>query len=226
MNFPIPKNAPDMVLYIWKIIDLPSIPMNDLLYALSFDLFLLPPEGAEGFINKAITSKYLVNDENSNLSLSQNLKKRLETWQNKRKATILSKILTAKKATLQTKDMNIDNGSGFNVLLKAFLDKGTINRAATVSNAALSINEVNPTNGTIKANIAGKKEDSYLIVVDVNKKLLIHNCHDFQERRAQNKKFCKHIVKLFLILKEQDEKTAVFFLNQIAENVNEWAFSD
>ena len=33
MNFAIPrKNPPEFVLYIWKIIDLPFIPLNDLIY--------------------------------------------------------------------------------------------------------------------------------------------------------------------------------------------------
>ena len=169
MNFPIPKNAPDMLLYIWKIIDLPSISMNDLLYSLSFDLFLLPPEGAANFIDKAIRSKILIKDEDNNLILSQNIQKRLETWQNKRKDSILSKILAAKQADHKKNNMNINNGSGFNVLLKAFLGKGTINRAATVSNAALSIDNFNRKDGMIKVSIAGKKEDSYYIEIDINK---------------------------------------------------------
>ena len=95
-----------------------------------------------------------------------------------------------------------------------------------ISNSDLNIDEFNPNKGTIKVSIAGKKEESYYITIDINKKNLLHNCHDFQTRRAQNKKFCKHIAKLFLLLKEKNEKDAEYFLNQIAENINDWDFSD
>ncbi len=226
MNFPIPNNAADMLLYIWKIIDLPSIPKADLLYSLSFDLFLFPPEKATIFVDKVITSKMLIKDENQNLSLSKALEQNLNSWQNERKKTILSKLLSAKQAEDQKKAISLENGSGFNVLLKAFLDKGTINRAVTVSNSALSIDNLDPNNGIIKVTVAGTKEETYYIDIDINKKILKHNCHDFQARRAENKKFCKHLVKLFLVLKEKNEKDGVFFLNAIAETINEWNFSD
>ena len=57
-----------------------------------------------------------------------------------------------------------------------------------------------------------------------NEKILKHDCHDFQTKRAQNKKFCKHLAKLFLLLKEKDEKRATLFLENITKDVNKWDF--
>jgi len=45
MNFAIPrKSETDFLLYIWKIIDLPMISKNDLIYEISFKLFFDSPE--------------------------------------------------------------------------------------------------------------------------------------------------------------------------------------
>ena len=74
MNFAIPRNdVSEFILYIWKIIDIPYISISDLLYRVSFDLFLLCPEKAIEFINTAIENKLLLKDANNIISLSQNL---------------------------------------------------------------------------------------------------------------------------------------------------------
>ena len=55
MNFAIPRNnTSEMLLYIWKIIDLPYILYDDLVFRISFDLYLDPPEKAKIFINKIV----------------------------------------------------------------------------------------------------------------------------------------------------------------------------
>ncbi len=222
MKFLLPKNAPDLILHIWKIIDLPSILMSDLFYTLSFELFLSPPEKAKLLINKAIQAKILTKDEKGNLSLSHNLEKRFNTWQKNRKETISSNLKKAKE--IPQKIIASEGESGFNVLFKAFSDKGTINRAVTISSSAITIEKCDPIEGIIKATIAGKKEDSYIIDINVSDKQLSHDCHDYKTRRAEDKKFCKHLAKLFMILKTENEKDAEYFLNQIAENIDEWQF--
>ena len=226
MIFPIPKTAPDILIYIWKIIDLPSTSMTDLLYTLSFELYLFPIETAKNFIEKAITSNYLIKNKTGDLQLSENLSKKFEQWQIERKEMIQTHTIEAEKIGAQIKELSTKNGSGFKVLLDTFVDKATINRAVPISNSALSIDVFNPNKGIIKARIAGTKEDSYDIIIDINKKFIHHNCHDFKTRKSQERKFCKHIVKLFLVLKDTNEKDTEHFLNEIAENVNNWDFSD
>ena len=95
MNLAIPrKNETDFLIYIWKIIDLPKISRNDLLYIISFKLFLDPPDRAKIFINQSVKDKLLFKDDKGNLSLSQSLKKKLDIWQSKRKTAILNKSST------------------------------------------------------------------------------------------------------------------------------------
>ncbi|MEJ2252139.1 MAG: hypothetical protein P8Y97_21065 [Candidatus Lokiarchaeota archaeon] len=53
MNFnPPKKSATELLLYIWKIIDLPEISFEDLVYRISFDLYIVPPEKARKFIER------------------------------------------------------------------------------------------------------------------------------------------------------------------------------
>ena len=109
--------------------------------------------------------------------------------------------------------------------MKAFLDKGTINKTVSISDEDFAITEFSFEKGIIKTEVTGSKKEPYLIEINTKNQKLIHNCHDFETRRLENKKFCKHLAKLFLLLKEKDEESATNFLSEIAENINKWEFT-
>ncbi len=225
MNFTIPRNNnSEMVLYIWKIIELPSISLSDLLYELSFELFLFSPNGANQFIQKVVDNNLLIEIPNNMFKLSHNLEQKLKNWHKKRKAQILKKIESSKKETQEIDNFENNNLNKFNTLLKAFLDKGTLNRAVTVSDSAFNIIKFDPKSKIIEAEVKGSKDAPYNIEISINDKLIKHNCHDFQTKRAKNKKFCKHLAKLFLLLKKKNEKSASFFLESITNEINNWDF--
>ncbi|MFX1328059.1 MAG: hypothetical protein ACFE91_07950 [Promethearchaeota archaeon] len=226
MNFAIPRNNnSEMLLYIWKIIDLPSISLNDLLYKISFDLFLFSPDNAIAFIKKCIKDKLLIKNPDQNLQLSNLLTKKLENWQNKRKKEILEKLNSTKKINQLKKDMQKNESSNFSVLINAFTDKATLNRSVSVADEAFELLEYNIDKGILKSKVLGSKKESYLIEIDSINKILYHNCHDFETRRAENKKFCKHITKLFLLLRENNENSAEFFLKNLVEKIDKWEFT-
>ncbi len=226
MNISLPrKSTEELLLFIWKIIDLPNISINDLLYKISFELFLQSPEEALEFIQHSIKRNLLKKDDKDYLKLSQNLDKKLKNWQLERKNIISSKFNSSRKIDSLIVDLKAEKGSDFSTLIKAFLDKNTINRAANLSDEAFKINALDFDKGLIKAEVAGSKKEYYIIEIDTKNKILYHNCNDFETRRAENKKFCKHIAKLFLLLKEKNERNIVVFLNKIAKNINDWEFS-
>jgi len=226
MNFAIPRNNnSETLLYIWKIIDLPSISQKDLLYKISFELFLFSPIEANEFIENCIKNKFLDKDNDHFLKLSKPLNQQFINWQEKRKNTVLHKITSAKKITQLKSDIENDNSSNFSILLNAFTDKGTLNRSVSVSDTAFELLEYDRNKGIIKSKVKGSKEESYFIEVNINNKIIRHNCHDFETRRADNKKFCKHLTKLFLLLKDKNENLADFFLSKIAENIDKWDFT-
>lgn len=219
MIFKIPYNDDsELLLYIWKVIDLPNISMNELLYKISFELFLLSPEEALEFLQRSIKSNSLEKDDNSNLQLPQNSYKKLKTWQLKRKEIILTNLNLID-------DFEAEKSSNFSTLLKSFLDKGTINRAASISNNAFQLSQIDFETGIIKAQVAGSNEESYNIEINTKNKILTHDCHDFKTNRAKNKKFCKHLTRFLLLLKEKNEKSAGNLLKRIAENINDWEFT-
>lgn len=225
MNFAVPrKNNSEMLLYIWKVIDLPYILYNDLLYRISFDLFLLSPKEAKNFIDTCIENKFLLKADNNYFKLSEELNQKLKNWQKKRKIDIFGKIEAAKNIADLRNNLSKES-TNFSVLLNFFVDRGTLNRSVSVSDEAFELLKYDRTKGIIKSKVKGSKEDSYIIEVDINEKILRHNCHDFETRRADNKKFCKHITKLFLLLREKDENNAEFFLNELTENIDMWEFT-
>ncbi len=226
MNFSIPRNNnSEMLLYIWKIIDIPTISQNDLLYKISFELFLFPPNEAISFINNCLDNQLLVKDNNLNFTLSKNLNQQLKNWQKKRKKAVLKKIVSSKQITQIQSDTGKEKSTNFNVLINSFTDKGTLNRSVSISDTAFEILECDSAKGILKSRVKGSKEESYIIEINTKKKLVCHNCHDFVTRRADNKKFCKHLTKLFLLLKDKDETIAEFFLSKLAENINTWDFT-
>jgi hypothetical protein len=227
MNLAIPReDNTELLLYIWKIIDLPYITLNNLLYKISYELFLVPPNKAIMFVENCLKSKLLTKDDNGMLSLSNSLNKKLKVWQKKRKNEILEKINIAKNADHLISNIEKNESTSFNVLLKSFAEKGTINRAANILSSDFEIKELDTTTGIIKSTVSGSKEEPYFIEIDINNKLLKHNCHDFETRRSKNKQFCKHLTRLFLLLKEKNKDSAEFFLKDLADNVDKWEFSN
>ena len=124
MDLTIPrKNISDMVLYIWKIIGLSSIPSKDLLYRISFELFLYDPKEAQTFIETAISQKILILD-NDNIKLSKEMKQELIMWQKKRMEEIIERLTTTRriKELKGEKGNHIKNSTQFKNLFKIFYD--------------------------------------------------------------------------------------------------------
>ena len=213
-----------MTLYIWKIIELPFISTSDLAYKISFELFLFSPKDAKEFIKKAIHNGFLIVGDNDKLSPSDDLALELKNWHKKRRVEISKKINKTKSITQDTDKFKKNDSNKFNILLKAFLDSGTINRAVLVSDSAITLRTIESQGKIIKAEVQGSRKNPYLIEISTIEKVLKHDCHDFKTKRVQNKKFCKHLAKLFLLLKERDEKGATSLLENIAKDINKWEF--
>ena len=228
MDLTIPrKNISDMVLYIWKIIGLSSISLNDLLYRLSFDLFLYDPKEAKIFVETAISQKFLVLD-GDNLKLSKEINQELLMWQKKRKEEIIEKLTSTRKI----KDLRVEKGNliksskQFKNLFKIFVDEATAGRSASILQSDIKILRFDDKSGILKATVKGSQENIYKIEIDIKQQTLKHDCHDFQTKKSKSKKFCKHLARLFLLLKEQDENSATYFIKEIGDNINKWEFTN
>ena len=212
-----------MLLYFWKIIDLSSISRNEFLYKISFHFFLFSPEEAVDFMNTCLKNNILIEDENKNLSLSGSLNQKLKQWQRKRRDEIQQNLRS--RANLHLIEVQSgEDPTSFNFLLKIFVEKGTINRAVTVSDSAFDLKDVDEKKTILKSNVLGSKETSYIIEIDTIKKKIKHNCHDFETRRSKNKQFCKHLVKFFLLLRVKNQNYTEILLRDIVKNIDKWEF--
>ena len=71
--------------------------------------------------------------------------------------------------------------------------------------------------------IHGTKD--YNIKINFNNKEITHNCLDYLHRRSKNKKFCKHLVKMFQFLeKEYGANFIRYVLSTIGTELTEWKF--
>jgi len=222
VNFAIPRgNTSEMVLHIWKIIELPSIQQDDFLHIISFELFLFSPKEAMEFINVAIHDGYLILEGDERIKLSKSLALELNKWHEKRKMQISEKIKDVNEFSNGSKNKDVNK---FKILLKALLDKGTINRAVAESDSAYKFRIIDPEQKIIQAKVQGSQKIPYNIEINISEKVIKHNCLDFQTKRAENKKFCKHLAKLFLLLKIKNADLALYFLESITKDINNWKF--
>ena len=213
-----------MVLHIWKIIELPSIQQDDLIRKISFELFLFSPKDAKEFINMAIHKGYLILEGNERIKLSESLALKLNKWHEKRKTHISEKIKDVNDLNEFTDESKNNDINKFKILLKALLDKGTINRAVAETDNAYKFELIDSAQKIIKAEVQGSQKIPYNIDISISEKVIKHNCHDFRTKRAVNKKFCKHLAKLFLLLKIKNADLASYFLESITKDINNWNF--
>ena len=222
MNFAIPRGiTSEMVLHIWKIIALPSIEQDDLLHKISFELFLFSPKEAKEFVNVAIHKGSLILIGDDRIKLSESLALELYKWHEKRKTHISERLKEINDFSEKSKNNDTNK---FKILLKALLDKGTINRAVAESDSAYEFRIIDSGQKIIKAEVQGSQKIPYNIDINISEKVIKHNCHDFRTKRAVNKKFCKHLAKLFLLLKIKNEDLASYFLESITRDINNWNF--
>lgn len=98
-------------------------------------------------------------------------------------------------------------------LLRLFADEGRILNGRVMKNDELKDLKIE------KQRISTNIRD-YTILIDEEKQRIFHNCGDWK-RRKQSKKFCKHLVRLFLSLSKLRSK---LLLKNISENLEDWTF--
>ena len=149
-------------------------------------------------------------------------------WQIKRKEEISERLTSSERI----KDLRVEKGNliknsnQFKNLFKLFVDEVTAGRSASILQSDIKLLKFDAKTGILKATIKGSQENVYTIEINVKLKTLKHDCHDFQTRKSKSKKFCKHLARLFFLLKEQDETSATYFLKEIGDNINDWEFND
>jgi len=139
----------------------------------------------------------IINDE------QKKLKKKIEDYRIR---------IEKEKTTLKT-FFEYESFNDLELLLTNFINENRMIRAKEIKND--EIKNVRITNDLLEAEIR-----KYKIVIDMKNKIITHNCADWQ-KLINEKKFCKHIGKLFLYLKT---KHSLSILKDLYNNVDSWKF--
>jgi len=97
--------------------------------------------------------------------------------------------------------------------LSKFADRARIERAKTIADDEIKILEHS------NDRIAAKIRD-YEIVVNLGDRRILHDCPDWA-RESRDKKFCKHVARLFY---ELPEREAVDIVKRISSETDRWEF--
>ncbi len=218
-----PSNHKELIIYIWRSLDLPSIGREELIYYISFELFLLKPNKSVQLVNELIKKGFLV-EKSGKIFLSKELREDFNTWQKKENEKVKNALEDINLKAISLNDLSKERKGSFNMLLKELSDESTLNRSVSVSTNSFTFHELNIDQGIIKGEVRGTKEKSYKFEVELNKKKITHDCHDFLTRKSRQKKLCKHLIKLFLILKSENESKTEKILTNIIEELDNWEF--
>ncbi|RLE85180.1 MAG: hypothetical protein DRJ39_02005 [Thermoprotei archaeon] len=100
-------------------------------------------------------------------------------------------------------------------LLLLFLNEKRLERAKGIPDSQVILEKVS--DNLIKARVK-----NYRILIDVEKKLIKHDCEDWK-KRCISMQFCKHMGKLFLVLPKKLGKS---LLLKIIDEIDEWEFKE
>ena len=127
-----------------------------------------------------------------------------------------------KKSTRPELD-NADQNQ-FGKYLYQLAHKHTIYKAATQKSDNYEIYKYDKINHIIRVIIYRKNKNPSFMQLNLSKNLITHNCREFNINKVK-KRFCKHLVKLFLLLKESNKEYSLFLLKKICNNIDRFNFS-
>lgn len=226
MSLTPPQELRDMVFYIWKIIDVPSINIDKLIQIISLDLYIATPPNSRLLISKAINSGYLIeNKETEEVQLAIKLRQEFDEWQQfgHQKNHRINQILNE----WWRSPINIDEDFRFNALLRDFIDETIWNKGNKFRSSWIQLQpSSNPKifHGNVKE-INDNGEILYKFEIDQEKRKITHNCVDFQQVRKSQKRFCTHLAAVLAKLYASNK---VITLNLVEDLVNfheAWSFT-
>ncbi len=226
MTFAIPSDLRQMVLYWWKIIDQPSINIDDLYNFIAFDLYLDTFENAKIYVQKAINSNFLIeNEQKETIQLSNELESEFNMWQEegRNKAQKARSIINQK----WNKSFEISDNLIYDVCRMDLLDNIDIANAGRIRSSFLSIDKLDFTDkiaGKIKDKSENGKEIIYPFIIDIRNSKIIHECPEYSQVKKNQKKFCRHLGRVLMKLYSSEKTETINLIKKIVNNKDQWEF--
>ncbi|MHA1734161.1 MAG: hypothetical protein ACTSU5_19660 [Promethearchaeota archaeon] len=233
MDFELPKKATleRVVEFVFSCRGCFSIPVERFQPFVSFTLRLFPPSAARK-VFLAAKREGLIEIDGSLVKASAGLEERVRAlWRRDAGTTkIPSKTPSTRPPTAITvaspAGARRPSGGSFNEFIKA-LDPGKERVwAFKIPSEAVSVEVTREDPILLEATLAEEGVEGPLrITVDAGKRELTHaGCKNFTEKLAGEKKFCRHIMKLFLLLRKEKPEFASALLGEVGGNIQAWKF--
>jgi hypothetical protein len=168
------------------------VSIKDLVFFLSFDLRQMSPSRAQNLIKKLHSSGHIT-IEADQVQLGPNIE-------------------------IEPQQPTSTHVSNLGELLKQFVSSPRLTRAVGMDDNALNFTHTTSPPIRIEAKVFGSQE--YRLIVDESSKRIEHNCPDWR-RVSVLQRFCKHVAKLFLLLKPED---SIRILESLREGSWEFEF--
>lgn len=173
--YAVPRNPLGLIDYSFRALGKTQVPVQQLIFFISFDLRQLPPSQASQIIQNLHTKGQLeIND---------------------------GIVVQPQEVNLETESMPPSSSLNLGEQLRLFVSSSRLSRAVGMNDQAIDFRRVSQNPLKIKATVHGSRE--YLLELDEEAMCISHNCPDWQ-RVSVLHRFCKHVTKLFLLL-EKDE---------------------
>ena len=226
MSFAVPADLREIVLYWWKIIDRPSILLDELYNFIAFDLFLAPLDKTRAIVDKAIQDGYLIADPiQETVTLSESLNSDFQAWQKMgiEKVQRMSELITQ----AWRPPLEITEKSVYDILQSDIADVSVREKAGKMLASAIKVEKVD-FNSEIMG--YGKEENEkgediqYPFCINVPSRMLQHNCPEYLDLRRDQKRLCPHLVRAFTKLFISNELQTQQLIRDLVDNRESWTF--
>jgi hypothetical protein len=224
MSFTPPKTLQDLLIYVWKIIDLPRINKDHLINAIALDFYLASPSNARELVIKAINAGLLLEDQDTEeIRLSTELEKTVSEWQNegKNKRLQIQSILNESWRN----PIPITDDLKFNVYIREIADVIVWEKALKIRTSMIETSQEDFQNiieGSAKHfDSESEKILQYPFKIDFKNKLITHFCPEYDSLRKAQKKLCPHLAAVF---NRSYAKNKAETMNTVRQMVIDWSF--
>jgi hypothetical protein len=173
--FAVPRDPLRLVSYAFQALGKTQVPLQQLVFFLSFDLRTLPPSQVKkAILDLQAQGQLEINDE---------------------------MVLAPQIVAFEKESMAPTSTQDLGEQLRLFVSSSRLSRAVGMNDQAIEFQRISQNPLKIKATVQGSKE--YLLELDEEAKIISHDCPDWQ-RVSVIHRLCKHVAKLILLL-EKDE---------------------
>ncbi|MFW9830198.1 MAG: DUF2240 family protein [Candidatus Thorarchaeota archaeon] len=171
----IPRTPLHLVDYAFRALGREKLPIQQLIFFLSFDIRQMPPSQAQKLVQE-LQSKGQLEIANGLVKLTTEITQEPN-----------SKVTTSKA----------DLGE----LLRLFVSSSRLSRAVGISDDAIEFIRVENNPLQIEATVHGSQD--YVLKLDEETRQITHNCPDWRKVSVLHR-FCKHVAKLFLLMQKDE----------------------